>query len=240
MLTKRLESVTSAVLISFQRRYIMEIEVKYQLPGTDILNAIWNSEDLFKISVHGTSEAVPMKALYYDTADRSLRKSGLTLRVRSEGSEAFCTMKWGGAVIKGVHEREEVNIPVSIKDAYLVPDESVLSRFPRGAEVLKAAEQSPLIPLIIMEFTRMRRRLVYDGNVMELALDSGKIIAGEDSCDILEMELEHYDGRDPLSVLELGEIIADKYRLELQPKSKYARGLALLKHQSSSADPSRL
>ena len=116
-----------------------------------------------------------------------------------------------------------------LSEADDAPDISVFGQSHKGKEIADLTEGSVLLPVVTMEFTRRRSRLNYCGNLMELALDSGKIFAGDKSCDILEMELEHYEGDDSLSVLELGEVIAYKYGLELQPKSKYARGLALMK-----------
>ena len=207
----------------------MEIEVKYQIPDIETLEEIWDDEDLKMLTDPDSIEIVPMRSLYYDTPGRDLNKAGITLRVRSEGDEAFCTVKWDGKLINGIYEREEVNIPVDVSKADEVPDFPVFGQCPKAEEIAHLTEDSALQPVVIMEFTRRRSRLNYCDNIMELALDNGKILAREKSCEILEMELEHYEGNDSLIVLELGEVIACKYGLELQPKSKYARGLALLK-----------
>ena len=207
----------------------MEIEVKYQLPDRETLEDIWIGKDLMEITDPSSIETVPMLAVYYDTADRRLSDAGITLRVRREGGEAFCTIKWDGRLVNGIYEREELNIPVDIEKADHVPDISVFGSTPKGREILSLTEDSKLIPLVTMDFTRRRKRLTYDRNIMELALDDGKITAAGRECPILEMELEHYAGNDPTSVLELGEITAYKYGLSLQPKSKYARGKELLK-----------
>ena len=207
----------------------MEIEVKYQIPDIGTLEEIWNDKELVQLAVPDSNQIVRMRSLYYDTPERVLNRAGITLRVRREGDEAFCTVKWNGKLIHGIHKREEVNIPIDMNRADDAPGSEVFAECPKGTEIEGLTKDSALITIVSMEFTRRRRRLIYDGNIMELALDSGKIFAGDKSCDILEMELEHYEGNDSLAVLELGEVIADRYGLELQPKSKYARGLALLK-----------
>ena len=207
----------------------MEIEVKYQLPNRETLEDIWISSELMELTDPSSIETVRMLAIYYDTADQRLSDAGITLRVRREGDEAFCTIKWDGKLVNGIYEREELNIPVDIEKAESVPDISVFGTAHKGREILSLTEDSKLIPLVTMDFTRRRKRLTYDRNIMELALDDGKITAAGRECPILEMELEHYAGNDPTSVLELGEITAYKYGLSLQPKSKYARGKELLK-----------
>ena len=212
-----------------QKDTAMEIEIKYQIPDTEILENIWNDEDLMRLTVPDSTEIVPMRSLYYDTPDRALNKAGITLRVRSEGNEAFCTVKWNGKLVNGVHERQEDNIPVDISLASDAPDDSVFGQSAKGREISDLKDGSAFLPLVTMEFTRKRKRLDYCGSIMELALDRGKIMAEDKSCDILEMEIEHLEGEDPLTVLELGEVIADRYGLYLQPRSKYARGLALIK-----------
>ncbi|MBQ2311921.1 MAG: CYTH domain-containing protein [Firmicutes bacterium] len=207
----------------------MEIEVKYAVPSPETVSEILADSFWDEYAKDEETETVPLRAIYYDTEDRSLSKLGITLRVRSEGSTAFCTAKWGGTVKGAVHAREEVNIPVPVEKASEVPDVSILSATPIASTLKEAAEKSPLVPLLEMKFDRSRRRLIYDRNVIELAVDRGEIITPYGTVPILELELEHYAGPDPLAVLELGEIVAEKYGLTLEPRSKYSRGLQLLK-----------
>jgi inorganic triphosphatase YgiF len=214
----------------------MEIEVKYAVPSKETVSEILADSFWDEFAKDEATETVPLRAIYYDTEDRSLRKLGITLRVRSEGPTAFCTAKWGGTVQGAVHAREEVNIPVPIEKAAETPDASLLAGTPIAAALKEATDNSPLVPLLEMKFDRSRRRLMYDRNVIELAVDSGDIITPYGTAPILELELEHYAGPDPLAVLELGEIVAEKYGLELEPRSKYSRGLQLLKESAGTEE----
>ena len=214
----------------------MEIEVKYSVPSRETVTEILTDSFWDEFAKDEEVETVPLRAIYYDTKDRSLSKLGITLRVRSEGPTAFCTAKWGGTVNGAVHAREEVNIPVPIEKASDIPETSMLSATPIASILKEAAEKSPLVPLLEMKFDRSRRRLMYDRNVIELAVDRGEIITPRGTAPILELELEHYAGPDPLAVLELGEIVAEKYGLTLEPRSKYSRGLQLLKGPSEPED----
>ncbi len=206
----------------------MEIEVKYELPCEEELEKILEDEYLAESTEGEEAETVPLRAIYYDTADGALRKNDISLRVRSEGPTAFATVKWGGSVRGAVHRREEINIPVAIEDASDVPDAALFEHTPIGADIKRCTEESPLVPVVIMQFDRTRKRLTFERNIIELALDRGKIITPRGCCPILEMELEHYAGPDPLAVLELGEVLAERHGLLLQPRSKYSRGLSLL------------
>ena len=210
----------------------MEIEVKYAVPSREAVTEILADSFWDEVAKDEETETVPLRAIYYDTEDRSLRKLGITLRVRSEGPTAFCTAKWGGTVNGAVHAREEVNVPVPVEKASEVPEVSLLAGTPIAGTLKEAAEKSPLVPLLEMKFDRSRRRLIYDRNVIELAVDRGDIITPYGTAPILELELEHYAGPDPLAVLELGEIVAEKYGLTLETRSKYSRGLQLLKESA--------
>ena len=205
----------------------MEIEVKYAVPSDETVSDIL-TDSFWEEYAKDEFETVPLRAVYYDTEDRALRKLKITLRVRSEGPTAFATVKWDGSTVGALHAREEVNIPVEIEKASEIPDTSLFEETPIGNVIKEAAELSPLVPILTMQFNRSRRRLVYDRNVIELAMDRGDIVTPCGTAPILELELEHYAGPDPLAVLELGEIVAERYGLTLEPRSKYSRGLALL------------
>ena len=205
----------------------MEIEVKYALPSEDLIEAIWNDEELSAMTENGTSEILPFHAVYYDTEDRVLRAAKLTLRVRSEGDTAFATMKWGGSSRKGLHRRQEVNVPLSAELADCPPSPALFAGTEKGEELSALCEGRQLVPAVDMQFTRRRRRICYEGNVLELALDCGVMTGPKGVLPILEMELEHYEGPDPKSVKKLGDELAAKYGLIPENRSKYSRGLTL-------------
>ena len=212
----------------------MEIEVKYALPAEETADAIWKDSDLLVISDTASSEILPFLAVYYDTEDRALRKAKLTVRLRSEGSKVFATAKWGGSSKKGLHKREEINIPLpksaeSLRQEprSMPPDASTFAGTEIEAQLRSLTEGKTLVPLVVMEFTRSRRKLAYEENTIELALDRG-IIKGSAGClPILEMELEHLQGPDPGCVKKLGDELAAKYGLFPENRSKYSRGLTL-------------
>ena len=70
--------------------------------------------------------------------------------------------------------------------------------------------------------------LDYDGAVIELAIDKGTIHCGEQSDSIDEVEFELMSGTVD-ALLELKERIASQVELRAEERSKFARGLALLR-----------
>ena len=206
----------------------MEIEVKYAVPYAGVIEEIWNDPQLEKITEDGSAERLPFCAVYYDTEDKALRRAKLTLRVRSEGDTAFATMKWGGSSRKGLHKRQEVNVPVAAENAGDPPDAALFADTEKGARLAELTEGKTLVPAVIMEFTRCRKRIVYEENTIELALDAGEMKGPKGTLPIQEMELEHYAGPDPLSVKKLGDELAAKYGLVPENRSKYSRGLTLV------------
>ena len=53
-----------------------------------------------------------MRAIYFDTADNSLRGKAMAFRVREENDRRVATLKWGGSADGGLHVRGELNVPV--------------------------------------------------------------------------------------------------------------------------------
>ena len=211
----------------------MEVEVKYALPSEDVLESIWNDSELEQISDMMSSERLPFLAVYYDTKNMALRHAHYTLRARSEGNTAFATVKWGGATQGALHKREEINVAIDAEKVKEAPNVQLFNGSVAYEELKKLTENAVLQPILTMEFTRSRRRLTYKDNIIELALDIGKIVTDNGSAPILEMELEHYAGPNEDSVNELGQRLAEKYGLTEESRSKFSRGMQLLTEYTS-------
>jgi len=214
--------------MSFRNGENMEVEVKYSVPSADILESIWGDKYLLDISDNSSSERLPFFAVYYDAPGLLLRHRGISLRVRSEGDGAFATIKWGGSSKNGLHVREEVNIPVSADSVCCPPDPALFAQTEKGEELKEITMGSSLEPVLTMKFTRSRRRLSYEGNIIELALDKGEMINAKGTVPIQEMELEHFAGPDRGSVKKLGDELAERFGLSPENRSKFSRGLELV------------
>jgi inorganic triphosphatase YgiF len=205
----------------------MELEMKYAIPDKETADAIWADEQLDRLTDSAEAEAVVMKAVYFDTEDGALRANNITLRVRAEGESAFATLKWGGHAEGGLHERQEINVPVSGEEDFINPPIGIFRESDEGRALSELIGDKPLINLLETRFLRRRKRLAYSDSIMEMAVDTGSIVTDNGVLPILELELELFAGEEK-SIAELGGKIAEKYGLSPEDRSKFARGLALL------------
>ena len=205
----------------------MEIEMKYSIPDDEVAGNIWDDLSMSDAADLSSAEKLVMKAVYFDTEDMDLARHNITVRVRVEGERSFATLKWGGHAELGLHEREEVNIPISGEENFLQPPADLFKESETGLDLIKIIDGKPLRNLLETRFLRKRIRLFYNGSLMELAVDTGNIITDKGDRKICELELELYSG-DPEDVKTLGASIAQKYGLVPENASKFARGLELL------------
>ena len=147
-----------------------------------------------------------LQASYFDTDDRALQKCGIVVRLRKEGRQWVQTAK---APTADVLERLEHNVAVSKPSVgiLLAPD---LSRH-RGTAVGKAIDEAlaikahhsyPELHLVYgTDIQRTTAEVIFNGSVIEIALDQGWVFAGNglqaNSAELshpvceLEFELKH-------------------------------------------------
>lgn len=205
----------------------MEQEMKYSIPSKELSDIIWNNSIIEKYGDDSTRESLVMKAVYFDTEDMVLSKNNMTVRVRVEGERKFATLKWGGCSTNGFHERNEINVPVS-DESFINPSVDMFKGSEDGEVLMQLAKDKPLINLLETRFLRRRIRLKYQQSLVELAIDYGSIITDAGEEPILELELELYAGNiDDLK--KLGEEFAKEYGLSPENRTKFSRGVSLLK-----------
>lgn len=205
----------------------MEQEMKYSIPSKELSDIIWNNSIIEKYGDDSTRESLVMKAVYFDTEDMVLSKNNMTVRVRVEGERKFATLKWGGCSTNGFHERNEINVPVS-DESFIDPSVDMFKGSEDGEVLMQLAKDKPLINLLETRFLRRRIRLKYQQSLVELAIDYGSIITDAGEEPILELELELYAGNiDDLK--KLGEEFAKEYGLSPENRTKFSRGVSLLK-----------
>jgi triphosphatase len=205
----------------------MEQEMKYSIPNKELSDIIWNNSIIEKYGDDSTRESLVMKAVYFDTEDMVLSKNNMTVRVRVEGERKFATLKWGGCSTNGFHERNEINVPVS-DESFINPSVDMFKGSEDGEVLMQLAKDKPLINLLETRFLRRRIRLKYQQSLIELAIDYGSIITDAGEEPILELELELYAGNiDDLK--KLGEEFAREYGLTPENRTKFSRGVSLLK-----------
>jgi len=206
----------------------MEQETKYLIEKKGIADQIWAEAIIGFYGDISNPETVEMDAAYLDSEDKILNKNHISLRARKEGSSCFATIKWGsGSIIGGLHEHQEVNIPVNYDDFLNNQNLDIFTESIDGKKMTELLEGKKLEVMFKTQFSRRRVKIKTGKSLVELALDEGYIISGSKKEPISEMEIELYMGN--LSdVLKLSESIARRYRLVPGDKSKYARAMALL------------
>lgn len=204
----------------------MEIEMKYSVKDKDTARSIWEDEYLLSMEEKDSREKVYMKAAYFDTDDYILSRNDIAFRVRMEGSRIVASLKWNGASDKGLHTREEINVPVKDEACFIAPDPEIFKESSTGREMMKLVRGKPLHSLLETRFLRSRMRIDTGKSICEVAIDEGEIVTDFGTLPICELEIELFSG-DKEDIRRIGETLAEKYGLTEEPKSKYARGLKL-------------
>ena len=160
--------------------------------------------------------------IYYDTPKLELHKAEMALRLRRAGRQWLQTLKGGGSVRAGMHQRNEWEVPVS----RAALDFSSLQAAEWG-EHLPMSLRKKLQPVFITDFYRSSRMLSWQGAQIELCMDHGEVRTGQRSTPICELELELKSG-EPSQLFELALALLEIVPLELEPVSKAEQGYRLL------------
>lgn len=159
-------------------------------------------------------------SVYFDTPDLRLHHDRMALRLRRVGKRWIQTLKGGGRVQAGLHQRNEWETPV--------PSENLDFN---ALETIRATHLSPRLrkeiqPLFVTDFTRYMRLVKFEGAIIEISLDSGEIHAGKFKQPISELELELKEG-DSLQLFHLALALMDIVPLSIETTSKAEFGYRL-------------
>lgn len=185
-----------------------EFELKYRCSAEDF--------EALKAAYEGFT-TIEMETTYYDTFDGKLNNRHWTLRRRYENGRSVCTLKTPAA--DGSRCEWEVEAP------------GIISAIPQlcrmGAPMeLMAFTVSGVREVCGAKFTRLALQLEVPGAKVELALDKGKLFGGLRESDLQEVEVELKDGADT-AALAFAKLLAEKYHLIPENRSKYKRALGL-------------
>lgn len=165
-----------------------------------------------------------LRNTYFDTAELDLLQRKIGLRIRYLEQRRLQTLKTSGQSIGGLHQRQEWEVEVDSD----TPD---LSKIP---ESLSLQLSSPLLPLFTTDFKRMQWDIQYGDSLVELVLDQGKIATDQATIPLCEIELELKSGN-PTALYELALNLLDHVPLQLENRSKAARGYQLFQPKSYEA-----
>jgi triphosphatase len=160
--------------------------------------------------------------VYFDTPELDLHKSAMALRLRRQGKAWLQTLKGGGAIKAGLHERNEWEFPVA--------GEALDFSNPLAAdwdELLPIAWREKLQPVFVTDFSRSSRIVSWRGAHIEVCMDHGEIKAGDSVREICELELELKSGS-PRQLFELALAILDIAPFEIEVVNKAEYGFRLL------------
>ena len=160
--------------------------------------------------------------IYYDTPKLELHQSGMALRLRRSGRQWLQTLKGGGSVQGGLHQRNEWEMPVS----GLALDFS-LPLVEAWKDVLPKHLRKKLKPVFVTDFSRNSRMLLWQGAQIELCMDQGEVSTEQQRAPVCELELELISG-EAQQLFELALAILDILPFELESISKAEQGFRLM------------
>jgi triphosphatase len=205
-----------------------EIEAKLLVPHASDARAIAQVEQLGTHRLR-PRDTVRLRSIYIDTAEFTLARGAVALRLRDTGSGWEATAKWAGRIDGVVHQRSELTVvlPHAPRSPFLLPEGPL--RMHLGALVAGR----PLAPILIADVHRRRFDVLGPDQsqpVAELALDEVSLRAPGERKEALhycETEVELLHGT-PADVATLARLLQHRFDLLPSTDSKFARGLALL------------
>lgn len=160
-------------------------------------------------------------SIYFDTSKFDLMRRGIALRVRRVDHHWVQTLKSASRAVGALSSRPEWEMAVADGDR---PDFSVL---PQAAlDLLAGIKLKHIAPVFTTEFQRTTWQIGSDEAQAELALDIGKICAGEKCQDICEVEIERKSGALEL-LFHVAIKLLEQIPLHIEPRSKAERGYIL-------------
>jgi len=203
-----------------------EIEIKLVGDPARMERAVqWLAENGAQLWPRATN----LYSTYFDTEDEALRAADMALRVRKVRSRHVLTFKWRNPDASNRFERGEVEVRLPGSE----PDINLLGEV-AAARIREICGDSPLLPRFTTEIKRRVADLRAGLSTIEVAIDRGKVIAGEHHETIEEIEFELVEG-ELGDVLDLAVRISDACGLMLGAQTKSERGYLLASQKGPKA-----
>ncbi|MFQ3664974.1 MAG: CHAD domain-containing protein [Sphingomonadaceae bacterium] len=169
---------------------------------------------------------------YFDTKDGCLAEAGIALRVRRQSRRSLLSVKAGRAAVGGYQHASEVECPMRGRH----PDLAVLPDRPLAGEIERRLQGKPLRPRFLTDISRRTAAIAGQGGEVEVALDRGRIVAGERDEPVCEVEFE-LRGGSPEAVFACAESLLADLPARLDLPSKASRGEALARGRPLAGGP---
>jgi inorganic triphosphatase YgiF len=174
---------------------------------------------------------IELRNIYFDTPDFALNRQRMALRVRQKGSRFIQTLKTQGEFIDGGHRRMEWEWPLATAEL----DLSLLAATPLSGQ----ADLNQLQPAFETNFERQVLMITGSGSggdaLVEVAIDQGRILAGDHARPLCEIEFELKSGN-PAVLRKMAVRLAASVPVFLNVISKAEQGYHLAGVTSAAPD----
>jgi len=198
---------------------LAEIELKLEISPADL-------EKIALSSFLGQPAAtLELHSVYFDTGDCQLFDNGFTLRIRRSGTKSIQTVKATGSNAS-LFARSEWETPAKTNTPVFDYNSPLLNRF------------GPIERDLVVQFEVVTNRRIWNmtegAASIEVAADSGTVIAGDRQAPFHEIELE-LKGGEPRQLFALARKIDAIVPVKIGVQSKSERGYRLLSAMRSAA-----
>mgnify|MGYP003583565078 CR=1 FL=1 len=205
-----------------------EIEFKFEIPQQQL-------PALQKEFARAKTQRTHLQARYFDTADGALSKNNAALRLRKEGRRWVQTAK---ALGDGPLHRLEHNVDLGVSRAGMPVqvDARRHAGTPVGQVLERLLGDNPVVETFATDIWRTTRQARLGRSTVELALDSGRVIAPasngkpERAAVVRELEVELVSGS-VADLVELAQRWSQRHGLWFSTVSKAERGERLREAQ---------
>jgi triphosphatase len=202
-----------------------EIELKLLVDADRM--AHFNAAPVIAANARNKGARKHLKSVYYDTPERTLRRNGLSLRVRQSGARFVQTVKTDA--VDDPLRRGEWEAGVWS----LAPDLALAMPF--IAEKLHShLEAQPLEAVFTADVHRHARMVDLPSGTVEIAFDRGVLTAGDRTLPVSEIELELKSGS-ASAIYEIALRLAEHGAVKPSVRTKSARGFDLAADKPPSA-----
>lgn len=193
--------------------HAIELELKLDLAPTDAYLLASSG-----ILLPAPDDVVHLRAVYFDTPSFALESAGFSLRIRSSEAGGVQTVKSGGSSAAGLFSRREWECEAK-------GDKPDISGIPPIRALLKESGER-LAPVFEICFQRSRWMIEQNGAQLEVALDSGEVIAGDRRSPFCELEIECKRGSSA-DIFDLACALDEHVPVRIGVISKAGRGYRL-------------
>ena len=202
----------------------IETEIKLTTVSQELLESVLYMPIIQERIVPDSEKDKYLESHYYDTPKRKFAKAGIVFRVRKEPEGFVATVKTEKANSGGLSERMEYNVDLPdekpafagfSKINFLVDLKAIVDKDGPVEELFSVLVQRKQCNLALTQET-----------VVEMAIDTGEIVAGEKRMPVCEIEFEIKHGNSK-ELIEFVALLAKEMPLFAEQKSKYYRGCEL-------------